>query len=311
MYKQCNSNRLKKKWQETRSQVRKEVNEAHDNYVKELIGDIKEDSKPFWRYINNKKSDKQGIPPLQKKNKEMANTDEEKADALNKQFTSVFTSTQYESVPLDKQQTEKMPEVNITEKGVEKILKGINASKAKGPDDIHPRVLKELATELAPVLASFFQQSVEKGIIPDDWKKANICPLYKKNDRSVTSNYRPVSLTCILCKTLEHIMYSNIMRHLEQNNILHANQHAFRKRHSCETQLVNVIEDWANSIDKKQQVDIFILDFEKAFDTVPHELLKSKLHKYGINKKTLNWINSFLSRRSLSMAVHRHQNLSY
>ena len=84
-----------------------------------------------------------------------------------------------------------MPAINITAKGVEKILKGINPSKAKGPDNIHPRVLKELATELAPTLAHFFQQSVDTGIIPDEWKKANICPLFKKNDRTVPANYRP------------------------------------------------------------------------------------------------------------------------
>jgi len=110
----------------------------------------------------------------------MAETDQEKADTLNDQFSSVFTSTQYESVPLEKDNVEEMPAITITAKGIEKILKGLNPSKAKGPDNIHSRILKELAVELAPPLAFFFQQSVDSGIVPDDWKKANICPLYKK-----------------------------------------------------------------------------------------------------------------------------------
>ena len=129
-------------------------------------------------------------------------------------------------------------------------------------------------------------------------------PPLQKECRTLPSNYRPVSLTCILCKVLEHIVSSNLMSHFDNNNILHNRQHAFRKGHSCESQLINVIHDWATSIDNRQQTDIFILDFEKAFDTVPHELLKSKLHGYGVNKSTMNWIDSFLSDRQQSVVVN-------
>ena len=103
---------------------------------------------------------------------------------------------------------------------------------------------------------------------------------------------------------LEHIICSNAMDHLENNTLLNERQHAFRKQHSCETQLVNVINDWATSIDECKQTDIFILDFEKAFDTVPHELLKSKLHGYGVNKNILNWVDSFLSNRQQCVVVN-------
>ncbi|CAC5377680.1 unnamed protein product [Mytilus coruscus] len=146
--------------------------------------------------------------------------------------------------------------------------------------------------------------SINIGTIPDEWKSANICPLFKKNDRTIPSDYRPVSLTCITCKLLEHVIYSNLMQHFEDPNILNSRQHAFRRRHSCETQPINVIHDWATSIDNRKQTDIFILDFEKAFDTVPHELLKSKLHKYGVPKNILNWINAFLSTRSQCVIVN-------
>ena len=197
-----------------------------------------------------------------------------------------------------------MRPILITNKGVKKILNGLNSSKAMGPDAVHPRILKELAHELSGILTHFFQQSIDTGTVPKDWKDANICPLFKKNDRTLPSNYRPVSLTCILCKVLEHIVSSNLMSHFDNNNILHNRQHAFRKGHSCESQLINVIHDWATSIDNRQQTDIFILDFEKAFDTVPHELLKSKLHGYGVNKSTMNWIDSFLSDRQQSVVVN-------
>ena len=117
------------------------------------------------------------------------------------------------------------------------------------------------------MFAHLFQQSVDTGEIPKEWSLANICPLYKKGDRSLACNYLPVSLTCVPCKLLEHIVCSNIMAHLDEHKLLSNRQHAFRKKHSCETQLITVIDDWAKILDKGGQVDTFILDFEKAFDT--------------------------------------------
>ena len=200
-----------------------------------------------------------------------------------------------------------MDDINITKGGVNKLLKGLNTSKACGPDNVNPRILKELADEISDVLTNIFQQSLKNGEIPDDWKSANVSPLYKKNDRTEAVNYRPVSLTCICCKILEHIVSSNINYHLEEHDIISPNQHAFRKGYSCETQLSHVINDFSKSLDKKKQVDSFILDFEKAFDTVSHDLLKAKLRGYGINRNTLNWIDAFLSNRTQSVVVNGHK----
>ena len=119
-------------------------------------------------------------------------------------------------------------------------------------------------------------------------------PPFKKSDGPLVCNYRPVSLTCVPCKLLKHIVCSNIMAHLHAYKLLSARQHAVRKGHSCETQLTTVINDWAKILDNKGKVDTFILDFEKAFDTPPHELLKSKLFSYGIGGKTMKWIDSCL-----------------
>ena len=172
-------------------------------------------------------------------------------------------------------------------------LKSLNPSKALGPDELHPRVLKELATDLVPAFAHLFQKSLDTGETPREWPLANICPLHKKGDRAVACNYRPVSLTCVPCKLLEHIVCSNFMAHLDEYKLLSDRQHAFRKRHSCETHLTTVINDRVKILDNGGQVDTFILDFEKTFDTPPHELLKSKLFGCGIGGKTLKWIDSF------------------
>ena len=116
----------------------------------------------------------------------------------------------------------------MTENGILKLLKALNISKAAGLDAISPRVLKELSSELAPILALLFKVSLHQQPLPDIWKHANVSPVYKKGDKTNTSNYCPVSLTYISCKLLEHIICSNLNQHLKRNNILYPLQHDFR-----------------------------------------------------------------------------------
>ena len=192
----------------------------------------------------------------------------------------MFNKNEHTQVPLLDRSAPFMDDIVVSKDRVTKLLEGLNPTKALGPDELHLRVLKELATELCPVFAHLFQQSNGTGEIPREWSVANICPLFKKSDRSLACNYRPVSLTCVPCKLLEHTVCSHIMAHLDEYNLLSERQHAFRKRHSCETQLTTVINDWAKLLDNRGQVDTFILNFEKAFDTPPHEFIKSKLFSY-------------------------------
>ena len=125
----------------------------------------------------------------------------------------------------------------------------------------------------------------------------------KRGDRCQPSNYRPVSLTSIACKVLEHIISSTIRAHLDNHNILNKFQHGFRKHHSCETQLLETLDDLSNGIDQKQQIDCLILDFSKAFDVVAHRRLLYKLGWYGIRGQTLNWINGWLTKRTQTVVV--------
>ena len=303
--KKTGSSKLRSKFETLRREIKADVRKQHDLYVNNLVGDVKANPRDFYRYINSQKKDTQGIPPLKRKNgKGVAQSDLEKAEEFNDQFTDVFSKNEHTQVPLLDRSAPFMNDIAVSKDGVIKLLKGLNPSKALGPDELHPRVLKELATELGPVLAHLFQQSIDTGEIPKEWSLANICPLFKKSDRSLACNYRPVSLTCVPCKLLEHIVCSNIMAHLDEYKLLSDRQHAFRKGHSCETQLTTVINDWAKILDNRGQVDTFILDFEKAFDTPPHELLKSKLFGYGIGGKTLKWIDSFLCFRQQRVVVN-------
>ena len=154
-----------------------------------MVGDVKAIPRDFYRYINSQKKDTQGIPVLKRKNgKGVAQSDLEKAEEFNGQFTDVFSKNEHTQVPLLDRSAPFMNDIAVSKDGVIKLLKGLNPSKALGPDELHPRVLKELATELGPVFAHLFQQSIDTGEIPKEWSLANICPLFKKSDRSLACN---------------------------------------------------------------------------------------------------------------------------
>ena len=124
----------------------------------------------------------------------------------------------------------------------------------------------------------------------------------ERKARGKGPNYRPVSLTCICCKTLEHIIVSNINKHLAFESILADCQHGFRSQRSCETQLVQFFHDLVSNLDRAlnrnhRQTVVIIMNFAKAFDKVPHRRLLYKLDYYGIRGSTHKWITSWLSGR--------------
>ena len=176
-------------------------------------------------------------------------------------------------------------------------------SKASGPESIPNIVLKTCSTQLAPAITHIFNLSVNTGVLPEDWRNANITPIFKKGNKHEAANYRPVSLTSVCCKTLEHIICRHILNHLDKHHILTSLQHGFRSGHSCESQLIITMEDIMRRYDQKKQIDLVILDFSKAFDTVPHRKLLHKLNNYGIQGNILRWISSFLMDRQQRVIV--------
>ena len=274
-------------------EVKEAIQKAHRSYIDNILdGAVKDNPKKFYSYIKQKRSGVSSIPVLKTNNSTISESDQ-KAEALNKQYTSVFTNEPNDTLPtMDGQPTPDMPPVYFTSRGIEKLLQGLNTSKASGPDLIPTRVLKMVAAEVAPILSVIFQQSYDTGQVPTDWLQANVTAVFKKGDKTVPSNYRPVSLTCILCKTMEHILFSQIMRHLDSHNVLVNYQHGFRKNHSCETQLLATMEELSRNLDQRKTTDLLILDFSKAFDTVPHRRLLHKLNHYGVTGRTNRWISS-------------------
>ncbi|CAM4383837.1 unnamed protein product, partial [Caretta caretta] len=173
-----------------------------------------------------------------------------------------------------------------------------------GPDALHPRVLKELADVIAEPLAIIFQNSWRSGEVLDDWKKANVVPIFKKGKKEDPGNYRPVSLTSVPGKIMEQVLKESILKHLEERKVIRNSQHGFTKGKSCLTNLIAFYDEITGSVDEGKAVDMLFLDFTKAFDTFSHSILASKLKKYGLDELTIRWIESWLDCRAQRVVIN-------
>ena len=335
-FKRSGDSDIKTKFQTLRRQIKKKIKDSYQAYLENLLGlndeDSKCDSKKLFSFLKNSCCDQQGTPPLKHDNILYSDT-KTKANLFNQQFNSVFTPKEPLSLsrlasmrvqdlkkagglPSDttpdslQDSATNMPEINISENGLMKLLQNLKPGKAAGPDKLKPLLLRELLEEIAPIIQIIFDRSLKTGKLPADWMKANVMPVFKKGDKSLAANYRPISLTCILCKVLEHILASNIVKHLDGQGILYDLQHGFREKRSCETQLIMLIEDLARNASVGKQTDIILLDFSKAIDKVNHSKLLWKLHQYGIRGHVLNWVRAFLGSRSQRVVIEGEESES-
>jgi hypothetical protein len=297
-----------KEFADLKREVQKELRKAYWEHVESIVTPMEPDNpyrgmRRFWSFIKNMRTDNSGVGAL-KENGRILSSPKEQADTLNRQFESVFTREDPIDPSINTEQAHpSMPDITFTTAGIEKLLRGLNDHKAAGPDHIAPKVLKELAPTIAPTLQLIFTKCYESGSTPTLWKQANVAPVFKKGEKSKPANYRPISLTCICSKLMEHVITSAIMTHASDNNILYEHQHGFRSKRSCETQLLEFTSEVINTMQEGLQTDVLIMDFSKAFDKVGHEHLLAKLHHYGITGKTNNWIRSFLTGRTQTVVL--------
>ena len=299
-----------RRFKDCKKAVQKQERQSYWNYINNIIEVVDPDSgqhpkqKRFWSYIKSLRKDTTGVAPL-KDNGRLFNAPRDKAEILSRQYQSVYTQQDQDSPVPEPEGVPypRMEDFSVTVEGVEKLLHRSNPGKASGPDLIPARLLKECSEDLAPILTTIFNKSLQTGSVPTDWKKANVSAIFKRGQRYDPANYRPVSLTCLCCKLLEHVVVSNMMKHVDQHKILTDCQHGFRKRRSCETQLVTMIHDLTSAMDKGTQTDMVVLDFSKAFDRVPHKRLLQKLHHYGIRGHLHQWVSDFLTGRTQNVVI--------
>jgi hypothetical protein len=178
-----------------------------------------------------------------------------------------------------------------------KRLQRLDPYKAYGVDGIHPRVLKECAIAFASPVTFLFRRSIDTGVVPELWRRSNVTPIFKKGSKSKASNYRPVSLTCVLGKVMEAIIHDHIVGYCDSHGLISKSQHGFRKHKSCATNLVETRDVLSEALHRGLSVDVVFTDFAKAFDRVPHDRLLLKLALFGICGPLLDWIRAWLSGR--------------
>lgn len=292
-----------------RNQVKTLTRKAVKSKEKEIASEIKENPKKFWSYVNSKTKTRTGISDLVMNNdnntETLTSNDKEKADTLSAFFSSVFTVESNDNYPnLDDPDIEHtMPALIITEEMVQKRLHELNISKSPGPDGIHPRILHDLSEVLCKPVKLIFEHCISTSTLPDEWREGCITAIFKKGSRKSASNYRPVSLTCILCKQLETFVRDHVVDHMRKNSLFSNKQFGFISGRSTSLQLLHVLERWTQILDAGGSLDCIYLDFMKAFDKVPHRRLIYKLQHYGISNSIIQWIESFLSDRKQRVRV--------
>ncbi|CAM5153249.1 unnamed protein product [Eretmochelys imbricata] len=277
---------------------REKVRQAKSQVELDLAKGIETNSKRFYSHINRKKTKKEEVGPLNTEDGVEVKDNLGMAQYLNKYFASVFNKTN-ENLRDNGSTTngnEDM-EVDITISEVETKLEQLNGTKSGGPDNLHLRILKELAHEIASPLGRIFNESVNVGVVPYDWRIVNIVPIFKKGKESDPRNHRPVSLISVVCKVLEKILKEKVVKDIEVNGKWDKIQHGFTKDRLCQTNLIFFFEKVTDFLDKGNTVDLIYLDFSNVFDMVPHGELLVKLEKMGINMKIERWIRNWLKGR--------------
>ena len=285
--------------------VNKLVKKAKRSKELKIAKEAKFNPKVLFQYISSQNKPRETIPDLDKPDGTQTDNDRDKVNVLSDFFKSVYTEEGDTQVPDFKANVKKvLSTVNFKESDILIALKSLNVNKSSGPDKVHPRILKECAEQLSYPIYKLFVRSMSERRIPNDWRDAEVRPIFKKGKKSSPGNYRPVSLTSVLCKLMEGFVRAAMYAHLIDNNLLSPHQFGFCKGRSCLTQLLVTINDWMYNLDKGVPVDAAYLDFRKAFDSVPHKRLLCKLKGYGIDGNLLDWIGDFLSDRTQYVAIN-------
>ena len=305
---QPNTNALRMSYKTARNNVKNLISQAKKQFEKCIANKSYRNPKMFWSHVRNKLKTKTTVAPLLEEKTCKSSIkfgDRDKANILQSEFSGVFTKEPICNIPFFEERTQKkISNVKISEEQIRQSIFNLDSGKSCGPDEIHPRMLKELIDHIVEPIALIMNKTLEKGTLPEDWKKAHISPIYKKGARDDAANYRPISLTSIVCKMMESILRKEIMEHISKENLLSNKQYGFVNKRSSTTQLLKFVDTCIESMAKGEVVDTIYFDFAKAFDTVPHRRLLSKLSAYGIHGNIFRWIKCFLEGRTQVVKVN-------
>lgn len=259
-------------------------------------------SKPFYKHLKGMTQSRNQIALTSHDGRHTITDPKACADMLNNYFHQQFSTDHQLTTSAQAQVPSQALVPYITPDGVQNLIKTLKPGKAPGPDGFCKTDLSIDIIQTATCLSYIFNASLRSGKLPTDWKIANVSPLHKSGPKDSVKNYRPISLTSIPCKMLEHLVLRNLLEKIDKH--LNNRQHGFRKGLSCETQLCATMQDILQAVDARQSIHTAVLDFTKAFDRVPHALLMQKLSTIAdVDDYLLSWIHDFLINRTQQVVI--------
>ena len=291
-----------------RNRTNYELRKIKRQYYQTKLSESSGDSKRTWAVLNSlvgKPSKNTEINEIKVSPNEIITSGEDIANHLNQHFSEIgvklsSVGTQNHNVRPEmflKQSEETFKIHDVDSDKVLKLLKNLKTTKACGLDNIPNRLLKVAAPFIYLHLASLFNLSIKVGIFPAELKKAKISPIFKSGERDISDNYRSISVLTSIATVFERLIYDQLYAYLTHNNLIDSRQSGFRSLHSTMTALIDMNNDWCFNIDRGMLNGVVFLDLKKAFDTVDHLILVTKLEHLGLEKIAVDWFRSYLTDR--------------
>ena len=301
------------RFREARNHYNAQIKEAKINAEKKQASDLKDQSninpKKWWKlaksFLKKDSGKSSSYPPLNV-NDNLITDDEEKAQAFNSHFIK-FSTIDDDNLPIPDdavRSARTLHDITIVEQDIIDLLKGLDLKKASGPDQISQVMLKAAGATIAPSLTKLFNLSLRTCLFPELWKKANVVPLFKKNDTSSIDNYRPVSLLSCVGKLFERAVFKYVYNFLRDTGAISLKQSGFKPGDSTVYQLAHLYHIFAEAVDKQKDLRLVFCDISKAFDRVWHPGLLCKLSRIGITGGLLDWFRHYLENRQQRVVIN-------
>lgn len=312
------TNDLKKEYTQYRNRLNKIIKFTKNQYYKNELNKVHGNYKKTWNIINeasnNNKENKQQNYAIESETGELIENKLKIANMFNNFFINVgsnmaktINNSNIQSNTSEKKINNSMYLRPVTKEEVIIYISKLKNYSAPGPDGIQVSTIKRIHIFILEPLTHIINLSFINGNIPFEWKESIVTPIYKQGKKSQLTNYRPISVINILAKIFEQSLKNRLIEFLEKNDILNSKQYGFRKNCRTEHAILDLTKKIIYDIDSDRKSLAVFLDLAKAFDTVSHDILLTRLENVGIRGHTLKILKNYLSERKQCVKIEENK----